>query len=154
MKEEGAVVGLPLYILIAVVVAAVALAAILSFMVTSGPSIDHWIIKIGGKNAKEITCTDIHQDGTAWYNASQYGNLEITVYDQNGHPLPNVEVIIDGCGITQANHTNPQGYAELSLQGVYLHSGQQTDEIKVTLKYPGLIGEQTRSDVISVVRAS
>ncbi|NPA74577.1 MAG: hypothetical protein GXO25_00665, partial [Euryarchaeota archaeon] len=45
-KEEGDVIGLPLYILIAVVVAAVALAAILSFMVTSGPSINSWVIYI------------------------------------------------------------------------------------------------------------
>ncbi len=154
MKEEGAVVGLPLYILIAVVVAAVALAAILSFMVTSGPSIGSWTIKIGGKTGGEITCTDIHDDGTAWYNTTQYGNLEITVYDQNGHPLPNVKVIIEGCGITHANHTNPQGYTWFSLDGVHLQSGQQVDEIKITMKYPGLIGEQSKSDSLSVVRAS
>ncbi len=152
MKEEGAVVGLPLYILIAVVVAAVALAAILSFMVTSGPSIGNWTINIGGKNTREIKCTDVHSDGTVWYNNTQYGDFEITVYDQNGHTLPNVKVMIEGCGITEANHTNPQGYAKLSLKGVHLQSGQQDDEIKITLKYPGLVGEQSKTDSIIVIK--
>ncbi len=149
MKEEGAIVGLPLEILIAVVVAAVALAAILSFMVTSGPQINSWQIYVDGKLTKNINATT-QPDGSAVWN----GTITIVVEDQNGHPLPNVKVLLDGCGVTAAGQTNAKGVATIHLNNVTLPSGVTSDEIKVTLSYPGLIGEQTKSDSLTVIRAS
>ncbi len=148
MREEGAVVGLPLYILITVVVAAVALAAILSFMVTSGPSINSWVIKINGQQTKVIKA-QTQQDGTAKWT----GDVNITVYDQNGHPLPNVKVVLDGCGVVEAGQTDSQGNVSIHLTGVTLPSGVQEDEIQVKMQYPGLIGQQTKTDTITVIRA-
>ena len=153
MREEGAVVGLPLYILITVVVAAVALAAILSFMVTSGPSINSWVIKIGTDpshvNQTKVIKAQTQQDGTAKWN----GYVVITVYDQNGHPLPNVKVVLDGCGVVEAGQTDQNGNVTIHLTGVTLPSGVQEDEIQVKMQYPGLIGQQTKTDTLTVIRA-
>ncbi len=149
MKEDGAVVGLPLYILITVVVAAVALAAILSFMVTSGPSITSWVIEINGNQTKVIKA-QTQADGRALWS----GDVTITVYDQNGHPLPNVKVVLDGCGITEAGQTDANGQVTIHLNNVTLPSGVQQDEIQVKMQYPGLIGEQTKTDTLTVIRSA
>ena len=153
MREEGAVVGLPLYILIAVVVAAVALAAILSFMVTSGPSITNWTIEIeknGGYVQEKVINATVQSSGIATWS----GNVKITVYDQNGHPLPNVKVVLDGCSVIAAGQTNAQGVAVIHVTNATLPGGVQEGQIKVTLQYPGLIGQQTKSDSITVIRSA
>ncbi len=144
-KEEGDVIGLPLYILIAVVVAAVALAAILSFMVTSGPTISDWNIQ-----PKQINATTDDVTGQAKWS----GYVNITVYDQNGHPLSNVNVLLEGCGITMGGTTNAHGMVSLYLKNVTLPKNVQADKIKVTMSYPGLIGEQTKTDNILVIRSA
>ncbi len=145
MKEDGSVIGLPLYILIAVVVAAVALAAILSFMVTSGPTISDWSIQ-----PKQINATTDPRTGQATWS----GYINITVYDQNGHPLSNVNVLLEGCGITVGGTTNAHGFLSLHIKGVTLPKNVQADKIKVTMSYPGLIGEQSKTDNILVIRTS
>ena len=149
MKEEGAIVGLPLEILIAVVVAAVALAAILSFMITSGPQINSWQIYVNGKLTKNINATT-QSDGSATWS----GSVTIKVEDQNGHPLPNVKVLLDGCGVTAAGQTDAKGQVKIALKDVTLPSGVTSDTIKVTLSYPGLVGEQTKSDTLTVIRGA
>ncbi len=149
MREEGAVVGLPLYILITVVVAAVALAAILSFMVTSGPSINSWVIKVGNNQTKVIKA-QTQTDGTAKWT----GDVTISVYDQNGHPLPNVKVVLDGCGVVEAGQTDQRGNVTIHLTDVTLPSGVQEDEIQVNMQYPGLIGQQTKTDTLTVIRGA
>jgi len=127
----------------------VALAAILSFMVTSGPSINSWVIYINNNETKVIHART-QTDGSATWS----GNVTIVVKDQNGHPLPNVKVVLDGCGIAEAGQTNDKGAVKLTLHNVTLPSGVTSDEIKVTLSYPGLIGEQSKTDSITVIRSS
>ncbi len=153
VKEEGAVVGLPLYILITVVVAAVALAAVLSFMVTSGPSINSWQIYISNGSSGSFNLTKVikaHTDTTG--EAKWSGQVKIVIEDQNGHPLPNVKVVLDGCGVTEAGQTDSNGTAVITLNDVTLPSGVQQDQIQVKMQYPGLIGEQTKTDTITVIR--
>ncbi len=72
------------------------------------------------------------------------------MYDENGNPLPDVKVILDGCGIAEAGMTDERGTVAFHVQGVTLSSGVQEDEIQVKMQYGG----ETKTDVITVIRVS
>ncbi len=136
MKEEGAVIGLPLYILVAVVVAAVALAAILGFMIKPAPQIGGWtinpdVIHVASGSSKSVT-------------------VNIYVYDQNNHPLEGVKVLLDGCGATNAGSTGKDGKVAIHIT-VSLPKDVSADEITVTFRFHGPAGEDMKQDTIVVV---
>ena len=114
--------------------------------VPSTPSrvINSWYIYVDGKLTKNINATT-QPDGSATWS----GSVTIKVYDQNGDPLPNVKVVLDGCGITAAGETDSSGQVTLQLTDVTLPSGIQSDEIQVTLSYMG----STKTDTLTVIRA-
>jgi hypothetical protein len=141
MKEEGAVLGLPMYILITVVVAAVALVAIMGFMVKPAPQIGGW----------KISPDVIHAQGASGSEATWSGTVSVYVYDQNGHPLQGVKVILDGCNATAAGSTNDKGVVSLRITAT-LPANVNADEIQVTLRYHGPAGEDVKQDSIVVVR--
>ncbi len=107
--------------------------------------VNSWEIKINGKMSKVIKATT-QGDGTATWS----GWVNVTVYDENGHPLPSVKVILDGRGIVEAGMTNESGSVAFHVQGVTLPSNVQQDEIMVKLQYGG----ETKTDTLTVIRVS
>ena len=67
--------------------------------------------------------------------------------------MPNVKVVLDGCGITEAGQTGADGKVLIHLVNVKLPSGVGQGEIQVKMQYPGLLGEQTQTDSLTVIRA-
>ncbi len=149
-KEKGAVVGLPLYILIAVVVAAVSLAVILSFMVSKAPTVASWDI-----TPPKLYCKTDNTTGKAYFDPSLNNNTDhvtIKVYDENGNPLSGVQVKIEGCGIHDADYTNGVGVVSFNVSGVYLDKNVNIDYITVTFTYQGTLGEESKTTSIPVIR--
>ncbi len=105
--------------------------------------ISNWVIMVNGERSKTIRA-ETKPDGRALWS----GEIEIKVYDQNNNPIPNVKVILDGCGIVEAGLTNIDGEVIFQVQNVTLPSGVQEDEILVTLQY----GNQKKTDTITVIR--
>jgi hypothetical protein len=64
-----------------------------------------------------------------------------------------VNVLLEGCGITVGGTTNAHGMVSLYVKNVTLQKNVREDKIKVTFSYPGLIGEQTKTDNIMVIRS-
>ena len=109
----------------------------------------NWQIYVNGEQTKVIKAIS-QTDGSATWS----GTVTVSVQDQNGHPLPNVKVLLDGCGITAAGMTDETGEVELSLVDVTLPSGVTSDTIKVTLLYNNGANEDTKTDTITVIRTS
>lgn len=149
-KERGGVIGLPLYILIAVVVAAVSLAVILSFMVSKAPTVKSWDI-----TPPKIYCKTDPNTGKAFFDPSINNNtkhITIKVYDENGNPLSNVQVRIEGCGIHDADFTNGSGMVKFDVSKVYLDKNVNIDYITVKFIYQGTLGEESKTASIPVIR--
>ncbi len=150
-KEKGAVVGLPLYILIAVVVAAVSLAVILSFMVRSVPTLTSWDI------TPKVIYVKTANDSKAYYDPALNNNtytLLIRTLDQDGHPMSDVKVYLSGCGVNEGGVTDKNGELRFNLTklGIFLDKNVNQGEIKVVFKYQGNLGEEKKEDSILVIR--
>ncbi len=90
---------------------------------------------------------------TSTGEAKWSGQVKIVIYDENGEPLPNVKVVLDGCGVTEAGQTDSNGTVIITLNDVTLPSGAQQDQIQVKMQYPTNVGEQTKTDTITVIRS-
>jgi hypothetical protein len=165
LDEHASLEGLPLYILIMVIIAAVSLAAILGFMIYATPGIGDIkvdSILINGVNESKVVCDKIEPDGTAVYQggmtppvAGYDEYLKITVYQagKGRTPLPGVDLVATSdCGVTDANKTDKDGFATISLKNCELAPGQDIGTITIKAKYPGLIGTQEKSTTVQVIR--
>ncbi len=172
MDEDAQIMGIPLYILIIVIIATISLAAIMGFMVTRDApinNVDIGRVEIDGEMQDDLTCDDIREDGYAYYKGSErpdpedegesispesdYSrNLTVTVYDEDGNEMPGVDVEARGAGVDAVGTTNVSGQVELSLEGLHLAPGEEDAQITVEATADGLIGPETASDTIWVVR--
>ncbi len=109
--------------------------------------IGDWEIFIDGNETK-IIYAETQADGSAKWS----GEFEIKVYDQNGTPLKDVKILLNGCGITQGGVTGDNGTVHLSLRNVILPSGTSEDEIVVQISYEKTNPPQLMQDSISVLR--
>jgi hypothetical protein len=113
-KDNRAILGLPLQMLVMVIIAAIAIGLIAMWM-------------IGGQNLASIaiksppqiqTEGDISGQQQGYLNDdANYASLEIRAYDDDGDPLPGVTVKIEGCSLDFSKTTNSDGIAEFSLNG-------------------------------------
>ncbi len=170
--EDAQIMGIPLYILLIVIIAAVSLAAILGFMVTTEPSIDEIRIHdvyhgehedvgdIYGYQSS-VYVEDIDEDsGIAYYRGSERPDPEdpdgtlspaegydthlvVTIYNEEGSPMSGVDVEAEGAGVSSVGTTNASGIVELSLDGCRLRRNQNNAQITVTGTYEGLIGSES-----------
>ncbi len=156
MSDKGVAGSIEMYVIIgAILVAATVIGGffLVGIPVSSSPAAGN--SSSGNTNAEHIykwsiTPDEIHAttqpDGTATWS----GTINVTVYDQNGHPVSNVNVLLEGCGITVGETTNATGTVILHVVNVTLQKNVQADKITVNMSYNG----QTKTDTILVIRGS
>ncbi len=163
--DTGQIMGIPLYILLIVIIAAVSLAAILGFMVTSSPTIQriNTTVDQGGNEQSKVILEEIADDGKATTTATTY--LQVKVIDENGDPVQNVDVHAEGAGVTAVGTTNESGMIPASGGGhgggkggfdigdsVYLPPNVDSRKITIKAERSGTIGTQTKETTVWVVR--
>ncbi len=159
--DTGQIMGIPLYILLIVIIAAVSLAAILGFMVTSSPTIDRiqTMVDQGASSETKVVCDTIESDGTA--HPSGKVNLQVKVIDENGDPVQNVDVHAEGAGVNAVGTTNESGMIPAPRGGqggfeisgsVYLPPNVDSDKIVIKAERSGTIGTQSAETSVWVTR--
>jgi hypothetical protein len=135
-NENGALEGLPLYLIIMVVIAAVAIVIIIS-----------WLGTVQNTDLDDIEITGTENDGTL--TEGQTYSITITAKGNNGKNLEGVSVKIEGAGISKTLKTQSDGKATFTGLTPDLPANTFTDEITVTASYTGNI-PITKSDIIPV----
>jgi hypothetical protein len=119
ISRKGALEGLPLYLIIMVIIAAVGIAILVGWMyMVKKPELDHISIEV----------TDMTIGNTYDFN--------ITAYDVNSKTLEGVEIHLEGCGVDVKKLTDKNGQAQFSVTPT-LPTNVHTGEIKVTAQYTG-----------------
>ncbi|MGC8912383.1 MAG: hypothetical protein ACP5LE_00405 [Thermoplasmata archaeon] len=118
-NKRGSLQGLPLFLIVLVIVAAVGIAILIGWMyMVKKPELDHIT----------IDNTDLTVGNTV--------TVTVTAYDVNGKVLEGVEIHLEGCGIDQKKLTDKNGRAQFDVTPT-LPMNVHTREIKVTAQYTG-----------------
>jgi len=117
--RKGALQGLPLFLIVLVIVAAVGIAILIGWM---------YMVKKPELNNISIEVTDMTIGNTYDFN--------ITAYDTNGKTLEGVEIHLEGCGVDTKKLTDKNGQAQFSVTPE-LPTNVHTGEIRVTATYTG-----------------
>ncbi|MEM4160518.1 MAG: hypothetical protein QW531_00880 [Thermoplasmata archaeon] len=119
VSRKGALEGLPLYLIIMVIIAAVGIAILVGWM---------YMVRKPELGYIEIEVKDMVVGSTYDFN--------ITAYDTNGKTLENVEISLAGCGVDTKKLTDKEGRAFFSVTPK-LPENTHTGEIKVRAVYTG-----------------
>jgi len=121
IKNEKAVLGLPMRLTVSLIIGTVALVAILSYVMNPCLFPDRMIVSVNpmvnivsGNNSTEI-------------------NITIYVNETNGYPIKNANVIIKGLTGIGANHTDENGKTIIQIT-VKLESGVNEGYLDVSVK--------------------
>ncbi len=121
IKNEKAVLGLPMRLTVSLIIGTVALVAILSYVMNPCLFPDRMIVSVNpmvnivsGNNSTDI-------------------NITIYVNETNGYPIKNANVIIKGLTGIGANHTDENGKTIIQLT-VKLESGVSEGYLDVSAK--------------------
>ncbi|MEW6069471.1 MAG: hypothetical protein AB1485_02525 [Candidatus Thermoplasmatota archaeon] len=144
---SGALEGLPLYLIILVIIAAVGMATVITWMAPLksglGTNIGSVALTENG-GVDKIICTT-QSDGTA----KGSGNIVVSVKDQNGKPLVGADVELRGCGIVEAEKTNSEGIANFGTITTTLQPNIDISYIQVTVR----VANSEKTATIIVKRA-
>ena len=130
LSNEGALEGLPLYLILLVVIAGVGTAIIVGWM-TGAQSTELDSIELSDNTIKETK-----------------RSVTVTAYDRNGNFLEGVTVTLEGCGVVESETTDEDGEASFNFN-INLPENQNFGEIDVTARYSGDV-TITRTAVITV----
>lgn len=119
VSRKAALEGLPLYLIIMVIIAAVGIAILVGWM---------YMVKKPELGYIEIEVKDMLVGNTYDFN--------ITAYDTNGKTLENVEISLAGCGVDTKKLTGKDGKAFFSVTP-RLPENVHTGTIEVTAVYTG-----------------
>ena len=147
MDERGALEGLPLYLIILVVITAIAIVIIIAWLssiespkVFAQPTAD----------PQSIILTD--DDGDGW-SSTENQSLTITVRDTSGNRIKGATVTLTGCDIsyssggTATTQTNEDGKA--SFNGLHIEVKENSaSSITVTIQKSGYPKKDTTIPVI------
>ena len=121
IKNEKAVLGLPMRLTVSLIIGTVALVAILSYVMNPCLFPDRIIVSVNpmvnivsGNNSTDI-------------------NITIYVNETNGYPIKNANVIIKGLTGIGANHTDENGKTIIQIT-VKLESGVNEGYLDVSVK--------------------
>lgn len=121
IKNEKAVLGLPMRLTVSLIIGTVALVAILSYVMNPCLFPDRMIVSVNpmvnivsGNNSTDI-------------------NITIYVNETNGYPIKNANVIIKGLTGIGANHTDENGKTIIQIT-VKLESGVNEGYLDVSVK--------------------
>ena len=138
IKNEKAVLGLPMRLTVSLIIGTVALVAILSYVMNPCLFPDRMIVSVNpmvnivsGNNSTDI-------------------NITIYVNETNGYPIKNANVIIKGLTGIGANHTDENGKTIIQIT-VKLENGVNEGYLDVSVKSAG---HETFSqqDMIKILR--
>ncbi|MDI6707639.1 MAG: hypothetical protein QME47_00880 [Candidatus Thermoplasmatota archaeon] len=145
--KNAALEGLPLYLVILVIIAAVGIATVLTWMAPLksglGANIGSIALTENG-GVDKITCST-QLDGTA----KGSGNIVVTVKDQNNKPLVGADVELRGCGVVEAEKTDSNGVANFGTVTACLQPNVDVSYIQVTVK----VANSEKTTTIIVKRA-
>ncbi len=127
--RRGALEGLPLYMVILVVIAAVAMVILLNWT----KSVQHTDLK------RIVVEPDTIDDG-------EKTSVTIRAYDTKGNPLEGVTIILDGCGVSKVGKTSSTGKYTTSITPDL--AGESYGTIDVTAKYTGTTLVELHDEII------
>jgi len=141
IKNEKAVLGLPMRLTVSIIIGTVALIAILSFILNPCLFPSRMIISVDSI-VNEIPAGNISADF----------NFTISVCEADGHPIRNDNVIIKGLGGIGSGSTDENGEVTIQIT-VELEEGQYEGYLDVSVK---AVCHETfsQSDMIKIVRGS
>ena len=134
LSNEGALEGLPLYLILLVVIAGVGTAIIVGWMSSA--------------QSTELDSIEI-DDGDSIVTAGSNNNVEITAYDQDGNTLQGVVITLEGCEVVESGETGSDGSYTFRDINPTLSQNQNFGEIDVTARYTGDVTTE-RNAVITV----
>lgn len=134
MDDEGALEGLPLYLIILVVVAGIGTAIIAGWMMSAQST------ELGSMEVVE-------EDRIISENSGE--TITIKAYDQDGNPLQGAVVTLEGSGVTKSGQTDSEGECDISNVRAELPSNDNFGTIDVEVSYTGDM-TTTRTAVITV----
>lgn len=141
IKNEKAVLGLPMRLTVSIIIGTVALIAILSFILNPCLFPSQMIISVDSI-VNEIPAGNISADF----------NFTISVSEADGHPIRNANVIIKGLGGIGSGSTDENGEVTIQIT-VELEDGQYEGYLDVSVK---AVCHETfsQNDMIKIVRGS
>lgn len=134
--REGALEGLPLYLILLVVIAGVSTAIVFGWM-QSAQSTELDRIEV-----------DAGSDGLVTTKSNSNDGITVKAYDQKNNPLSGATVTLEGCGVNEIGETGSDGAVEFTVDPS-LPENEDFGEITVTVKYSGDI-TQEKSDTVAV----
>jgi len=141
IKNENAVIDLPMRLTVSIVVGTVALIAILSFIIN--PCLFP---------GKMIVSVDSMVNEIPVGNVSSEFNFTFSVIDTEGHSIHNANVIIKGLGGIGSGSTDENG--EITIQiSAELKEGQYEGYLDVSVK-AACYETFSQNDMIKIVKAS
>ena len=134
--EEGALEGLPLYLIILVVIAGVSTAIVFGWMQSAeSTELDNISIDAGS-------------DGLVTTASGSNDEIVVEAYDQNNDPLSGATVTLEGCSVNKIGETGDDGTVEFTVEPS-LPENEDFGEITVTVKYTGDMTTE-KSDIVPV----
>ncbi|MDG6220629.1 MAG: hypothetical protein QCI38_04180 [Candidatus Thermoplasmatota archaeon] len=128
-SKSGALEGLPLYMVILVVIAAVSMVVLLGWMSgTQSRDLDKIVIE--PNDAKDGIDT----------------RVVVSAYDSSGNKLEGVIITLDGCGVHMVKQTTSRGEAVFNFTPNLL--GDQSGTITVTGEYTGTFLKQVTGIIL------
>ena len=138
IKNEKAVLGLPMRLTISLIIGAVALAAILTYIINPCLFPSKMIVSISSM--------------VNYISGDDPVALNITVYvnETDGHPISGANVIVKGLGGAESNSTDQNGKTVVNIT-VKLGEGQYEGYLDVSVK---AVCHETfsRNDMIKIVK--
>ncbi|MGM0406078.1 MAG: hypothetical protein ACQEQM_08055 [Thermoplasmatota archaeon] len=134
LSNEGALEGLPLYLILLVVIAGVGTAIIVGWMTSA--------------QSTELDSIEV-EDGNGIVTAGSNNNVKITTYDQDGNGLEGVVLTLEGCDVVESGETGSDGSYTFRNINPSLPQNENFGEIEVTAKYTGDV-TTVRNAVITV----
>jgi len=140
IKNDKAVLGMPMRLTVILIIGIIALITILSFILNPCLFPDKMIVNVD-PTVNKITTGD---SGTFV--------IDVHVTDSNGNPVSSANVIIDGLGGAGSGTTNEYGDTSIQIK-VGLEPGRIQGFLSVNVNAGACYERFSQSDMIAVVRA-
>ena len=141
IKNENAVLGLPMRLTVSIIIGTVALIAILSFIVNPCLFPGKMMISVDSM-VNEIPAGNISADF----------NISVSVCEVDGHPIRNANVIIKGLGGIGSGYTDVNGETTIQIS-VGLEEGRYEGYLDVSVK-AACYETFSQNDMIKIVKGS
>ena len=140
IKNENAVLGLPMRLTVSIIIGTIALAAILSYILNPCIFPGRMVVSINPMVS------------TVSADAPTEINLTIYATETDGHPIKDAIVIIKGLNGAGSNNTNENGKTTIQIT-VELGEGQYEGYLDVSVKAP-CHESFSQQDMIKIVKES